>query len=71
MGGRALSQKKRDPSLDGNWLLIKMRDDYADSKRVITTSEPNSVLTGRSMAAIKKDSAPKKLSKKKTDSYDA
>jgi DNA ligase D-like protein (predicted 3'-phosphoesterase) len=67
-GGFALV---RTESMHGNWLLIKMRDKYAQATGSITTQKPNSVLTGRSMAAIKKDSAPKKVSKKLTHRYDA
>ena len=30
-----------------NWLLIKMKDDYADSRKNIIKSEPHSVKSGR------------------------
>lgn len=39
-----------------SWLLIKMRDEYADARRNLLTSEPNSALTGRTMEEIKKES---------------
>jgi DNA ligase D-like protein (predicted 3'-phosphoesterase) len=38
------------------WLLIKIRDEYADARRKPVSSEPNSVLTGRTLYQIKKDS---------------
>ncbi len=34
------------------WLLMKMKDEYVDARRNILTSEPNSVLTGRTMTQI-------------------
>jgi DNA ligase D-like protein (predicted 3'-phosphoesterase) len=37
------------------WLLIKMRDEYADARKKPVTSEPNSALTGRTMAQIKNE----------------
>ncbi len=46
------------------WLLIKMRDEYADARRNPVSSEPKSVLTGRSLAHIKQD-AKKKVTRKK------
>jgi len=34
------------------WLLIKMRDEYADARTKLVVSEPDSVLTGRTMKEI-------------------
>jgi hypothetical protein len=34
------------------WLLIKLRDEKADSNRDITKTDPNSVLTGKSVDEI-------------------
>ena len=39
-----------------SWLLVKMRDEYADSKSDIINSEPCSALTGKTMEEIKKES---------------
>lgn len=39
------------------WILIKMKDEYANRRKNITTSEPNSALTNRTMAQIKKEEA--------------
>ncbi|MDT0687539.1 DNA polymerase ligase N-terminal domain-containing protein [Autumnicola psychrophila] len=41
---------------DENWLLKKVDDDQADARRNPTSTENNSVLTGRSMDDIRKDS---------------
>ncbi len=35
-----------------NWLLIKMKDDFADRERDITEEGPDSALTGRTMEEI-------------------
>ncbi|MFN2194826.1 MAG: DNA polymerase ligase N-terminal domain-containing protein [Anaerolineales bacterium] len=37
---------------DERWLLIKMDDDQADARRNPTSTEPKSVLTGRTLAEI-------------------
>lgn len=37
---------------DERWLLIKMRDEYADARRNPVSSEPDSAKTGRSMKEI-------------------
>ncbi len=37
---------------DGNWLLIKKKDEYADAERDILEAEPNSALTGRSLEDV-------------------
>ncbi|MDT0691489.1 DNA polymerase ligase N-terminal domain-containing protein [Salegentibacter sp. F188] len=39
-----------------NWLLKKVKDSDADARRNPTSTEKNSVLTGRSMEEIRKDS---------------
>ena len=41
-----------------NWLLIKMKDDYADREIDITEAEPNSAKTGRTLEEIAAEEAP-------------
>jgi len=50
-GGYALTQThmRDDPR---NWLLVKMDDDEADARRNPTSTQPDSVLTGRSLEEI-------------------
>ncbi len=42
------------------WLLIKMRDEYADARRKPVKSQPKSALTDRTLSQIKKDAEKKK-----------
>lgn len=42
---------------DADWLLIKMRDDDADARRNPVSTEPESVLSGRTLAEIAKQAA--------------
>jgi DNA ligase D-like protein (predicted 3'-phosphoesterase) len=53
-GGYALTQThmRGDPK---NWLLVKMDDDEADARRNPTSTEPDSVLTGRSLDEVAAD----------------
>jgi DNA ligase D-like protein (predicted 3'-phosphoesterase) len=37
---------------DGNWLLIKKKDEHANAERDILADEPNSALTGRSLEDV-------------------
>ncbi len=37
------------------WLLIKMRDEYADARRKPTSSQPESVLSGRTIKELEKE----------------
>jgi DNA ligase D-like protein (predicted 3'-phosphoesterase) len=41
---------------DPRWLLIKMDDDEADARRNPTSTEPSSVLTGRTLEEIAQES---------------
>ncbi|NBB82283.1 MAG: hypothetical protein GVY28_02650, partial [Alphaproteobacteria bacterium] len=41
---------------DANWLLVKMRDDDADARRNPTSTEPKSVLSGRTVEEVAKRS---------------
>jgi DNA ligase D-like protein (predicted 3'-phosphoesterase) len=36
----------------GNWLLIKMKDEYADARRRPVVTQPTSVLTGRTVEEV-------------------
>lgn len=40
---------------DARWLLIKMDDDKADARRNPTSTEPKSVLTGRTLEEIRQE----------------
>ena len=48
-GGYALARTGMRPE---KWLLIKLRDEQADAKRDITKTDPNSVLSGKSVDEI-------------------
>ena len=50
-GGYALVHAKTGGDED-NWLLVKMDDDGADARRNPVSTEPDSVLTGRSLEEI-------------------
>lgn len=51
-GGYALIRTK--PASRNQWLLIKMRDEYADARRKPTSSQPESVLSGVTIKELKK-----------------
>ncbi len=53
-GGYALIRLKTAPV---RWILLKMRDEYADAHKKIVTSEPDSALTGRSLKEIAKETS--------------
>ncbi len=44
---------------DDRWLLVKMDDDKADARRNPTSTEPDSVLSGRSLDAVRKEEGEK------------
>ena len=50
-GGYALTQTKMGGDPD-NWLLVKMDDDEADARRNPTSTEPESVLSGRTIEEL-------------------
>ena len=52
-GGYAL--QRTGSGDDANWLLIKMDDDAADARRNPVSTEPDSVLSGRSIEDIAED----------------
>jgi DNA ligase D-like protein (predicted 3'-phosphoesterase) len=56
MGGYALIRTGK--SKDERWLLIKKKDDQADARRNPTSSQPNSVLSGKSLEEIRKITPP-------------
>jgi DNA ligase D-like protein (predicted 3'-phosphoesterase) len=45
-GAYALTRTSQGPA---KWLLVKIKDEYADTRRDITSTDPNSVLTGHSI----------------------
>ena len=51
-GGYALHLFRKD---EGQWLLVKMKDEEADARRNPTSTENKSALTNRTMTQIKKD----------------
>jgi len=50
-GGYALIRTGK--SSKARWLLVKMNDEEADARRNPTTTEPDSVKTGRSLEEIR------------------
>ena len=48
-GGYALTRTSKSPE---KWLLVKMKDEKANPKRDITKTDPNSVLSGKSVDEI-------------------
>lgn len=46
---------RTDSGEDERWLFIKMKDDEADARRNPTSTEPKSVLTGRTLEEIAKE----------------
>jgi DNA ligase D-like protein (predicted 3'-phosphoesterase) len=53
-GGYALVRTGKIIGERSQWLLIKMKDEYTDARRNPTNTQNKSVLTGRTMAEIKK-----------------
>lgn len=51
-GGYALIRTNENPE-DERWLLIKMDDEEADARRKPTSTQPESVLSGRTLAEVK------------------
>jgi DNA ligase D-like protein (predicted 3'-phosphoesterase) len=52
-GGYALSRMAKGKK--ERWLLVKMRDDEADARRKPVKTEPESVLSGRTVEQVKKE----------------
>lgn len=52
-GGYALIRTRSGD--DERWLLVKMDDEKADARRNPTSTEPKSVLTGRTLDEVRKD----------------
>lgn len=44
--------KMKGGKMKGNWLLMKQDDDYADARRNPVSTQPKSVVTGRSLKEI-------------------
>ena len=57
-GGFILQRTGREK--DARWLLIKAKDDQANPQRDLVASEPNSVLSGRSIEEIARQEPPVK-----------
>ncbi|GGI76344.1 DNA polymerase ligase N-terminal domain-containing protein [Legionella impletisoli] len=56
MGGYAMARINQDKDEeDEQWVIFKLEDDKADARRNPTSTEPKSVLTGRSMDEIAKE----------------
>lgn len=53
-GGYAMARTSRGND-DEQWVIFKLDDKKADARRNPVNSEPNSVLTGRSLEEIKKE----------------
>ena len=49
--------RSRSGAMKGKWLLTKMKDEHADGRRNPVSSQPRSVLSGRTMQQIKRDEA--------------
>lgn len=54
-GGYAL--KRIEEGSTPRWLIIKMKDEHADARRRPTSTQPDSVLSGRSIAELAKETA--------------
>ena len=69
-GAYTLIKTKWHEGSKNQWLLMKMKDDYVDARRNLLTSEPNSALTGRTMAQIAQegDDAKKEVEPQKKQS---
>ncbi len=52
-GGYALIRTPRGGK--EQWLIVKMKDDYADARRNPVSTEPDSVVTGRSLEDIRNE----------------
>ena len=55
-GGYAMI-KMKSGNMEGNWLLVKMKDDKADARRNPVSTENKSVISDRTMKQIEKESA--------------
>ncbi len=55
-GGYALQRTGKGK--DAKWLLVKMDDDNADARRNPVSTEPKSVLSGRTIEEIENEDAP-------------
>jgi DNA ligase D-like protein (predicted 3'-phosphoesterase) len=57
-GGYAMTRIRKKE--DGQWLLVKMDDKYADARRNPVSTEPDSVISGDSLKEIRKKAEKKK-----------
>lgn len=56
-GGYAL-HRARLGGREENWLLVKMQDEAADARRNPVSTEPQSVLSGRTLAEVAREEGP-------------
>lgn len=56
-GGYAMVRMKDDHKNQEQWLIFKLDDEHADARRNPVSTEPDSVLSGRSLKAIAKAAA--------------
>lgn len=56
-GGYALVRTRTDSRGKAQWLFIKMRDDKADARRNPVSTQPDSVLSGRSLEEVARESS--------------
>jgi DNA ligase D-like protein (predicted 3'-phosphoesterase) len=56
-GAFVLLRTGNNQAYDKRWLLIKMKDKYADAGRNPTETEPESVISGKKIEDIEKDSS--------------
>ncbi len=57
-GGYALVRTGAKQGDDQRWLLVKMKDREADARRNPTSTEPDSVLSGRALKDIEEEAKP-------------
>jgi DNA ligase D-like protein (predicted 3'-phosphoesterase) len=53
-GGYALTRTPVGGSAREKWLLVKLRDDQADARRNPTSTQPESVVSGRTIAHVRR-----------------
>jgi len=58
-GGFALIRTGKDRSGKSRWLLVKMKDEKADARRNPVSTQPASVLSGKSIEQVAKENEPK------------
>lgn len=54
-GGYALTRTREEGDDDERWILVKMDDQGADARRNPVSTEPDSVVSGRSLAEVRQE----------------